>query len=74
MAHRYYSTEEALQMMFDPSFLESVLDINHLSVPNPLENADNTVKEYDSILNASGENLITDETIQDDPKPSNHFP
>ena len=45
---RRYNTEDALEMLFDPSFLESVLDQSML-VPNPLENADIADKEYDSI-------------------------
>ena len=52
MAKRY-NTKEALQMLFDPSFLGSLLDKEDMTVPNPYENGEFADIEYESVLNVS---------------------
>ena len=52
MAKRY-NTKEALQMLFDPSFLGSLLDKEDTTVQNPYENGEVVDIEYESVLNVS---------------------
>ena len=47
MRARRYTAEEALELLFDPPFLESVMNDGQLEVPNPLNSTQAEKFDFD---------------------------